>query len=156
MNTLMTVTGIIELIRRNNNAKRPKIHFLIDGKEFKLSVAGSKARFPGTVNVTDSYRYYGRIHPDGRYEPSKGYTREIHDMVLKVLHEIAADPAKAAAEYGKKTGRCCFCSLPLTDARSLMVGYGKICAGHYCLPWNVSELEKLILVPDLTDRQAFG
>jgi len=59
--TTISVTGIIELIRRNNNAKRPKIRFFIGETEFTLSVAGSKAKFPGTINVTAGY-WYGRIH----------------------------------------------------------------------------------------------
>jgi hypothetical protein len=49
---------------------------------------------------------------------------------------MAADPAKAASEYGRLTVHCCFCSLPFTDARSTAVGYGRICAGNYGLPWG--------------------
>jgi len=154
--TPISVTGIIELLRRNNNAKRPKIRFLTGDVEFTLSVAGSKSRFPGTVNVVTGNQWYGRIHPDGRYELSSRIDKQAHTAVIEALQAIAADPAKAAAEYGKKTGRCCFCALHLTDARSLMVGYGAICAKNYRLPWNVSELEKELLVKDLTNIQAFG
>lgn len=153
--TTISVTGIIELIRRNNNAKRPKIRFFIGETEFTLSVASSKAKFPGTINVNGGF-WYGRIHQDGRYELSSRIEQSAHEPIIKALLEVAADPAKAAAEYGKKTGRCCFCALSLTDERSLNVGYGAICAKNYRLPWNCTELEKLVLVKELTPAQAFG
>ena len=54
----------------------------------------------------------------------------------KLLQRLAADPAGVASKYGKMTGRCCFCHLQLTDAKSLAVGYGKTCAKNYGLPWG--------------------
>lgn len=154
----LSASGIIELIRRNNNAKRPKIRFLHGGVEFTLSVADSKARYPGTINVVAGQVFYGRIHLDGRYEYRAGdfISAKKQAAVVATMNEIAKDPAKAAAEFGKQTGRCCFCYLPLTDHRSLTVGYGAICAKHYRLPWDASKLETALLVTPLTDEQAFG
>ncbi len=153
----VTAKAIMELIRRNNNAKRPKIRFLVRDTEFTLSVASSNSRFPGTINVVSKgNRWYGRIHENGKYEAASAMAMADHNIVIQVLNAVAADPAKAAAEYGKKTGRCCFCWLPLTDHRSLAVGYGKVCAKNYRLPWDISELEVLTLVPELTEKQAFG
>jgi hypothetical protein len=154
--TSVSVTGIVELLRRNNNAKRPKIRFFIGETEFILSVAGSQARVPGSINIVSTGQWYGRIHTDGRYEPSQKIQAERHTAVIETLNIIAQDPVKAAAEYGKKTGRCCFCFLSLDDPRSLEVGYGPVCAKHYKLPWNATKLETELLVKKLTNKQAFG
>jgi hypothetical protein len=157
ISTDVSVSGIVELLRRNNNAKRPKIRFFIGETEFILSVAGSQARVPGSINVVSTGQWYGRIHTDGRYEPSqKSIEGEPHAVIISALNLIAQDPAKAAAEYGKKTGRCCFCFLGLDDPRSLEVGYGPVCAKHYKLPWNATKLETELLVKKLTNKQAFG
>lgn len=53
-----------------------------------------------------------------------------------LIDEFESNPEAFVAAYGKKTGRCCFCRLRLTDPRSEEVGYGKICARHYRLPWG--------------------
>jgi len=57
---------------------------------------------------------------------------------LWILHllKVAADPARAAREYAALMGACSFCGLPLTDAGSVRVGYGPICAGNWGLPWT--------------------
>lgn len=152
----ISVPGVITLIRTNNNAKRPKIRFLVGDAEFTLSVASAKARFPGTVNVNSNGQWFGRIHTDGRYEVSSRINETNQQSVIAALHLVASHPAEMAAAYGKKTGRCCFCALHLTDARSLDVGYGAICAKHYRLPWDVTKLQKVLFVKELTDKQAFG
>ncbi len=44
--------------------------------------------------------------------------------------------AEAAAAIGHLTHHCCFCSLELTDGRSIDVGYGPVCASNNGLPWG--------------------
>lgn len=44
------------------------------------------------------------------------------------LEVIARNPAEAAAAYGKKTGSCSCCGRELTDAKSIALGIGPICA----------------------------
>jgi len=156
MPTAISVPGIIELIRRHNNAKRPKIRFLIGQDEFVISVASSQSSVPGSLNIVCNKIWYGRIHTDGRYEPSRRIAEDKNTEVVAALNAIAQDPVKAAMEYGKNTGHCCFCALKLDDPRSLVVGYGPICAKHYRLPWNASALEVELLVKKLTDQEAFG
>ena len=46
--------------------------------------------------------------------------------------------AEWASAYGKAHGFCMFCSLELTDQRSVDAGYGPTCANKYDLPWGVS------------------
>lgn len=58
------------------------------------------------------------------------------DTVLSELAELEANAQETVARHGKLMGRCSFCSLPLTDPRSVQVGYGQVCASHFHLPWG--------------------
>jgi len=108
-----------------------------DGGKIQLAKAGDRAKFPGTINVTDGGRYgdnqwFGRIHRDGKFEAGRDAT----DAITEVLQQFAADPAGYAAKYGRTTGNCCFCQKTLTDAKSTGVGYGPVCAKNYGLAWG--------------------
>jgi hypothetical protein len=48
-------------------------------------------------------------------------------------HKITAEQA---AEFGHAYGVCVFCTRELTDERSVVVGYGPVCAKHNDLPWG--------------------
>jgi hypothetical protein len=115
--------------------KRAKITFkLSTGRTVALSLAGAQSRYPGSVTVTDGGGYqrsvfYGRIQRDG--------STSIDDPeVLEFLRDFATDPQAKAAEYGKRSGSCCFCARDLKDARSMAVGYGPSCASRYGLHWG--------------------
>jgi hypothetical protein len=108
----------------------------------RISVAGPKAKFPGTLNVTSGEKpegerreWYGRVMLDGSYLPSNGAGSKAQ-AISDRLKAFAADPAGVAAEHGLLTGRCCFCNIHLSDTRSTAVGYGKTCAAHYGLTWG--------------------
>lgn len=118
-------------------------HFAI-----RITVAGEKARHPGTLNVTtqdkgldDRRVWLGRVYLDGRYEPSNGadlgnVDPEWNAKVSASLEALAAAPAETAKAHGKLTGCCCFCEQKLTDERSTAVGYGPRCAKNFGLPWG--------------------
>lgn len=116
----------------------PKVNFTTEqGARIRLSRAGDRARTPGVVNITDGKPYgesvlYGRIDIDGMLIPARGMT----DDVQAFLVAFDADPAATAKAYGLRTGNCCFCNRELTDGRSVAMGYGPVCAGHYSLPWG--------------------
>ncbi len=123
--------------RAGSRLKYPKINLrLPDSGDVVLSVSkGGKA--PGTINVATpggfgNNTWFGRINLDGSYAPSRAAPKGIEEQLLK----FASDPAGYAAAQGHLTGKCCFCSLPLTDARSTEVGYGRTCADNYGLPWG--------------------
>lgn len=99
--------------------------------------AGKNSRYSGQLMVTDGEKYgrnkfFGRIDAQGQY--FKGHDL-VHELV-SLLKQLAEDPAGVASRYGKLTGNCCFCGLPLSDQRSTDVGYGPICAEHFELPWG--------------------
>jgi hypothetical protein len=114
------------------------------GPAFRLSRAGAKAKEPGSINVCDTGKsfdtrvWYGRISLDGKFTPSAKVEAGEMAGVVAALKVFEADPAKAAAEYGHKTGNCCFCGLQLDNMASVAVGYGPVCAKKWGLPHSYS------------------
>lgn len=115
------------------------------GISVRINVAGSGARFPGSLNVQSgenpglggSRAWFGRVHKDGNYEARGNAENEITERLVA----FAKDPLKIAAEHGRLTGRCCFCNRHLQDERSTAVGYGPTCAEHYGLEWGVKKTD---------------
>jgi hypothetical protein len=107
----------------------------------RLSIAGDKARVPGSITVLDGERteegrdWFGRILRDGTYQPSNAANGRTQAITAR-LRAFAAEPAKVAKDSARLTGRCCFCNLALKDERSTAVGYGATCADHFGLPWG--------------------
>lgn len=137
------VSGIIALLKRpGERLKYPKIRFLVSlfgfdvQAQFKISIAGANARYPGSINVVSNDVFYGRIHEDGRYESARNVKAEDQANIIAELKRLSADPEGVAREYGKRTGLCCFCCCALEDERSIKEGYGPVCAKHYDLPWG--------------------
>jgi hypothetical protein len=118
--------------------KYPKLHLQVaDHMPVVLSVAGDKSKYPGQINVTDGgpfgqNKWYGRVNKDGEWVVGRGEFPEIGE-VAKLLRELGEDPAGVAAKYGKVTGYCCFCHRPLSDEKSVAVGYGPVCAEKWGL-----------------------
>lgn len=134
---------VIALMKRGGAAlKFPKITLRTDnGQTIQLSIAGSRSKTPGVVNVTDggsfeNNTWFGKVTPEGKWMPSGRGGLQTQAAVATLLTALAQDAAATAAAYGRLTGQCCFCSKPLTDARSTSVGYGGTCAKNYGLPWG--------------------
>jgi hypothetical protein len=118
--------------------------------EIKLTVAGSKAKVPGSINVTDLGKYpdnqwFGRIGLDGSFNGTRIAPVGLNDTLLA----LSADPVKVATEYGRKTGNCAFCRKPLKDARSIEVGYGSTCAANYGLAWGSTKAKKSFIAAEV-------
>jgi hypothetical protein len=130
--------NILKLFQEaNKNLKFPKIHLMYKGDKVKLSLAGIRSRFPGSINITDGGPYgantwYGRIRENGVFEPS----RNLSENIVNFLEELEIDPMGIAKEYGEISGSCMFCRKELTDTRSTDMGYGPVCAKNYGLPWG--------------------
>ena len=102
-----------------------------------LNRAGDRSKYTGQIMVTDGRpfgvnKYFGRIDHSGVFHATDSATAAISEL----LRRLGENPAEVASEYGRLTGNCCFCSRRLDDARSTAVGYGKICASKYGLPWG--------------------
>lgn len=123
---------------RESGKKFPKIALrTADGLPVVLSLAGDKSKAPGSVQVTDGGKFgdnvwYGRVEPSGAWVGG----RDASPDVLELLRRFAADPQGVAAAYGRETGECCFCQAELTDERSVLQGYGPVCAERHGLPWG--------------------
>jgi hypothetical protein len=129
------LTGAAKIMEFLNAAherglKYPKAHFMANGTEIAVSRAGEKSKYPGATQVYLGGAWVGRIGLDGVIAGRLAKDKR----TLAALAAIAADPAAAATAYGMLTGRCCFCMLGLTDAGSVEVGYGAVCAKRFGLP----------------------
>lgn len=124
-------SGLVSMLERMqaNGLRHPKVSVeTTDGTPVVLSIAGQRARQPGTLNVTDSRRFggefFGRISRAGEAD-----TRlQRRDDVLDALRRLADDPESALATYGKRTGNCGICGRFLTNEESVDRGIGPICA----------------------------
>lgn len=140
------VAGLLALFNtaRSNGLRNPAIVAQSPVGPIRLSVAGSTARQPGTINVAEKGRFgeatwFGRIKLDGTFEASRdGAPAELIDY----LTTFAERPAQMAAAHGHATGSCCFCNKELTDARSVAVGYGPVCATKWALPWGETPAQE--------------
>lgn len=136
--------GVIALMKQGaSRLKHPKVRLALpDGSPVVLTIAGPDAKVPGSVNITDGgpfngNTWYGRVHPNGQWDKSRSVFGGTMTALTTLLAELSKDPAGVASAYGKLTGNCCFCCKPLNDERSLGVGYGKVCADKFDLPWGV-------------------
>ena len=128
-----SLVPIVDFLRTAAERLRfPKVRFLLhdDVTELKLAIAGPNSREPGSLQVVIAGQWVGRINMKG--VATAGVAND--PVLCAHLEYIAKDAAAAAKRYGVKTGRCSFCNLPLTDAGSVEVGYGPICARNYGLP----------------------
>jgi Family of unknown function (DUF6011) len=135
--------NVIELFEiAGKTLKYPKIHLqLPDGSPIVMAVAGKSSRAPGWVNVSDGKPYghnqwYGRVSPAGEWVRGNHVVEWTHTALMALLTRFAKSPAEVALEYGKLTGRCCFCGSELTADNSTEIGYGPVCAKKWGLPWG--------------------
>ena len=130
---VVNATGIVGFLTaaKARGLKFPKARFLTStGEQISLAMAGSTSRYPGAVQVKVAGEWVGRIEATGA-----AVGKLAHDMsLLSTLGTISENPAVAAKAYAALTCSCSFCNLKLTDAGSVEVGYGPICAGHWGLP----------------------
>lgn len=106
--------------------------------DIRLQVAGSRSSNPGHLNVTsaDAYgdrAFYGRVSPQGNWTNGRDLDSNIKPLLLPLLQKLALNPTATVIEYGKLTGHCAFCNLPLSDGKSKAAGFGATCASNYGL-----------------------
>ena len=135
---LLLSSIVVLFAKARQHIQYPKIRLRTEsGNKVVLSMAGSRSRNPGTINITDGGSFgdniwYGSISLDGQFKGSRSADAEVKSL----LKALAKDPAAVTAVQGRRIGACCYCAKELTDARSLEAGYGPICADHFGLPWG--------------------
>jgi hypothetical protein len=114
--------------------KHPQINF---GTVRLEKLPSDHHRYQNEIYVTgnNGQYYYGRIDTNGSFHKGKNYEPDIATL----LGRLETDPVGFAKEYGRLTGRCCFCKLPLNNKTSLCVGFGSTCARNYRLPYVCVE-----------------
>lgn len=92
------------------------------------------------------YMWYGRYVKvqenqagTGVYAKAWDTDTEKWEYTSGLVTKLSADmklTAEDAAKFGSLYGRCVFCSQQLNDERSIVVGYGPVCAENHGLPWG--------------------
>lgn len=144
-------TRIVELFKTAyayGAKRRPKIVLeTSNGMPVMFAPAPPSGRNAGCVYVSNGEAepanvYYGKITPNGKFEPAKACSDEIRDLIVA----LAKDPVGVARAYGLATKYCCFCAAELTAGESQAVGYGPICAEKYGLPWGEVTVSTKVVV----------
>ena len=132
------------LERAASHLKRPGFRVLVNGHEPARLRIAAKGPNAGSLELVGDWldtqwgprlEKFGVLTRDGAWTPGPA-ARGDAPAYLEAVRRFTADPEGAARRYGRLTGSCCFCARTLTDARSITVGYGPVCAEHYGLPWG--------------------
>ena len=144
---LLQVTGELGMEKK---LKSPRLVFNVDDTNtYCVQIASKQSKYPDTIAISrwdpsqprNPYflglprQFIGRIGTDAKFSPSKYFD----EHAKAFLEKLSTDPKGYAAECGKKSGRCCFCSHRLKTDESLDMGYGPICARRWKLPWGNSD-----------------
>lgn len=121
---------------RGNGLKRMALRFLDEaGATFTVSPAAATSRNAGMLYVKSADDgYLGKIDPQGVFHGAWGTERDATTKAQAALVEFSRDPVGKSKLYGKLTNSCCYCGKELNDPRSVMAGYGPICADNWGLP----------------------
>jgi hypothetical protein len=110
---------------KSKGLKRLKLR--LEGVQFSL--APDSGRNAGHLYVKNGDEYLGKVAPTGEFFKS----RDCGDDKLEQLKSLSGDLLAAAKAYGQKTGQCSCCGRELTNAESIRLGIGPICAENWGL-----------------------
>ena len=125
--------------------KLPKIVQMFDNASKKLKKPKITFSSFNMKLIDDVIKVYDNfIIPQGHITKQGEFVMEIicNEKIMEELQLMENDPVVYACAHGVASSRCCFCNLPLTDGRSLAVGYGQRCAGNYAFPWGDKNINK--------------
>lgn len=126
------------MIRLGNRAANRRYKLYLSKYGTVCVKAGNVA--PGTMDPVGDEEYIGKFK-DGRFQGDKFARPSISDLAF--IEEMTADPIATFVRASKDMDRCCYCNLPLEDARSKQVGYGAVCATRWGLPWGTGRTEEV-------------
>ena len=136
----ITVDAVVALFEHaHGSLKFPKLVFEINGQTVKMARVGS-GKNAGCINLTDGKPYgentwFGRINTDGSVTAGSALTED----VLALLKALDHAPKATIEKYGKASGNCVCCGLPLTQ--SAVIGYGEKCAANWNLPYDKAAVK---------------
>jgi hypothetical protein len=116
---------------KDRGLQSPKLRVLAPDAKSELRISLTKGGLvPGSLAVVLSEEFIGCVRPNGEVTGRLKFDATL----LEHLANVAVAPATAAKIFAALTCRCSFCNLTLTDAGSIEVGYGPVCADHWGLP----------------------
>lgn len=89
---------------------------------------------PGSDADPVGAREYVGCFASGGFWPADNRVMKPAEQVF--LRQLADRPGPFLHQCSRDMRRCCFCWAPLDDARSIVKGYGPVCARHWGLPWG--------------------
>lgn len=102
----------------------------------KLSGIPYVAISNGVPHSNPARAYFGRVTSKGVFHAYSGLQERDVNELAAFLKMLADNPTHTVAEYGKLSGKCCFCNHKLTDELSTANGYGPVCAKNWGLKWK--------------------
>lgn len=134
----LDLTKINEMFNtaRGNGLKKMALRFVDEaGARFTVSPAAATSRNAGMLYVKSADDgYLGKIDSQGVFHGAWNTAGEATTKAQAALVEFSQDPVGKSKLYGKLTDSCCYCGKELNDPRSVMAGYGPICAENWGLP----------------------
>jgi hypothetical protein len=124
--------------------QKPKIVYKVvppvDGVENLVFYrTGDKSHAPGSVGVVNGSQYPDNCMLATIYKsrPASFYRNVFgKPAIQQLIKKIAENPKEQLKFNGLEHQHCCYCSQRLTDPRSILAGYGPICADKWGLPWG--------------------
>lgn len=125
---------------RSSGLAQPRIRT----QGLELYVTGRMSRYPGSLYVVNGRKrgsgaFWGWIDQQGVWHKRNNPPQPIEARLVGYNEDVERLINDCVA-YAKRTGACSFCGSELTDARSVQVGYGPICAQRYGLSWGDASL----------------
>jgi hypothetical protein len=158
IDTILLPTQVIERFNmlfehaRHRNLVRPKVYVVDESRrkyiityetrtnQYKVRDAGANrvwlffSKQTGTIT-----RRLAATSQDARF-----------NEIVRAIRMFGGDTNAAARLFGNATNVCCFCAHPLTDGRSVAMGYGPTCADSYGMRWGDVE-ERTIVSQETTN-----
>ena len=120
-----------------------EFHQLDDGTVIRV-----RENRAGTRVYTQRAEIRNRRGWNGTLESEAADIAWIYDPAARrSLSDDTRMTAEQAAEFGRTTGRCVFCSHRITTPESLTVGYGPTCAERRGLPWGGVDADRIASSP---------
>lgn len=146
-NPTIDLMPIVEFLQaaRTRGLKQPKLRILAPDRVSEIVLGITKGgNAPGSISVVhEKDGFLGCVRTTGHTTSKLAQDTNLQQHLLVV----AMDPVSAAKEYAAIKCRCCFCGKELTDAGSVEVGYGPVCAKHWGLPHTAFGVPILRPVP---------